>query len=229
MNIYRVTGIRHEAVAFGTTADDAISQAMTDGDIGDWEAPEVDEIPLPIGYALRPGCQSIEWLSFAMNEAWNSLIDQLDGLSDHEFFWTPVPKCWTVHQDVDGIWLVDYALPEPDPSPFTTIAWKIAHLASCKIMYHNHAFAAGDLSWEELDIPHTAADAIDWLKDGHARLKSALAGLEDADLEPMRMTNWGEELPTWRIFWVMIAHDLQHGAEIGCLRDLYRGMGSEVW
>jgi hypothetical protein len=37
----------------------------------------------------------------------------------------------------------------------------------------------------------------------------------------MRSTNWGELWPTWRIFGAMIAHDLSHGAEIGCLRDLY--------
>ncbi|MFQ5436721.1 MAG: hypothetical protein ACE5FD_17830 [Anaerolineae bacterium] len=37
-------------------------------------------------------------------------------------------------------------------------------------------------------------------------------------------TIWGEMWPTWRIFWTMASHDLHHGAEIGCLRDLYRAM-----
>ena len=41
-------------------------------------------------------------------------------------------------------------------------------------------------------------------------------------LDELRLTNWGERWPTWRIFWVMAAHDLHHGGEIGCLRDLYR-------
>jgi hypothetical protein len=51
-----------------------------------------------------------------------------------------------------------------------------------------------------------------------------LGQLSDAELMEMRLTNWGEQWPTWRIFWAMIFHDLHHGAEIGCLRDLYRAM-----
>jgi hypothetical protein len=63
------------------------------------------------------------------------------------------------------------------------------------------------------------------LEEGHARLRKALEGLNDADLQEMRRTNWGELWPTWRIFWAMVSHDLHHGAEIGCLRDLYRAGG----
>src|SRR4029079_15389458 len=44
----------------------------------------------------------------------------------------------------------------------------------------------------------------------------------EADLDPGRITNWGEEWPTWRVLWTMIDHDLHHGGEIGALRDLYR-------
>jgi len=91
-------------------------------------------------------------------------------------------------------------------------------------MYHEYAFGPGRLTWDELDIPHTAAGAIAWLEEGHARLRIALDDLDDAELEEMRLTNWGEPWPTWRIFWTMISHDLHHGAEIGCLRDLYRTM-----
>lgn len=66
---------------------------------------------------------------------------------------------------------------------------------------------------------------IAWLEEGQARLRGALLGLSDADLEEMRFTNWGEQWSTWRIFWTMALHDLHHGAEVGCLRDLYRAMG----
>jgi hypothetical protein len=50
----------------------------------------------------------------------------------------------------------------------------------------------------------------------------ALEKLTDANLEAMRLTNWGEQWPAWRIFWAIISDDVHHGAEIGCLRDLYR-------
>jgi len=157
-----------------------------------------------------------------MDDAWQTLHRRLEGLTDDEFFWQPAPDCWTVRLDEDGRWVVDYARPAPEPPPFTTIGWRLLHIASCKIMYHEYAFGPARLTWDDLDTPHTAAAAIAWLEAGHDRLRAALAGLGDADLDTMRLTNWGEQWPTWRIFWTMIFHDLHHGAEIGCLRDLYR-------
>ena len=168
--------------------------------------------------------QTVDLLTAEMDEALETLRRRLEGLTDEEFFWEPVPGRWTVHPDESGRWVVDYEVQAPDPPPFTTIAWRLAHIAACKIMYHEYAFGPGKLTWDKLDIPYTAADAIAWLEEGHARLHTALNGLTDADLVEMRLTNWGEPWPTWRIFWVMIHHDAHHGAEIGCLRDLYRIM-----
>lgn len=166
--------------------------------------------------------QMVALLAAEMDEAWETLRERLEGLTDEEFFWEPVPGCWTVRFGEDGRWSVDYADPAPDPPPFTTIGWRLVHVAACKVMYHEYAFGAGKLAWDELEIAHTAADAIAWLEEGHARLRAALDALSDGDLEEMRLTNWGELWPTWRIFWSMVSHDLHHGAEIGCLRDLYR-------
>ncbi|MFQ5811759.1 MAG: DinB family protein [Anaerolineae bacterium] len=190
--------------------------------------------------------QTVALLATEMDEAWGTLRGCLEGLTDEEFFWEPVPGCWTVHPSEDGRWVVDYADPAPEPPPFTSIAWRLVHVAACKVMYHEYAFGPGKLTWGELEIPHTAADAIAWLEEGHARLRAALDGLSDADpstsrrgelvepsgqaLEEMRLTNWGDPWSTWRIFWTMISHDLHHGAEIGCLRDLYREMHhGETW
>jgi hypothetical protein len=89
-------------------------------------------------------------------------------------------------------------------------------------MYYEYAFGPGKLTFPELVIPHAAADAVQWLEQGHALLTAALAQSTDASLEQPALTNWGEWMPTWRIFWILISHDIQHRAEIGCLRDLYR-------
>jgi len=167
---------------------------------------------------------SVELLAAQMDEVWGRFRNRLEGLGDDEFLWEPVPNCWTIHQAEDGRWWIDYQDPAPEPPPFTTIAWRLVHIAACKIMYHEYAFGPEKLTWDELDIPHTAADAIARLEEGHAQLRTALDGLSDADLVEMRLTNWGEPWPTWRIFWAMIHHDAHHGAEIGCLRDLYRIM-----
>ncbi|HEY43244.1 MAG TPA: DinB family protein [Anaerolineae bacterium] len=156
------------------------------------------------------------------DEAWKNLTDRLESMTDDEFFWEPVPNCWTVHPGENGRWIVDYVGPAPDPPPFTTIGWRLVHIAACKWMYYEYAFGPAKLTWDDLDIPHTTTDAIAWLTDGHKLLRKALDIMDDAGLSEMRLTNWGDSWPTWRIFWTMILHDLHHGAEIGCLRDLYR-------
>ncbi len=166
----------------------------------------------------------VSLLTAEMDEAWDTLCRRLEGLTDAEFFWEPVPGCWTVHRGTDNSWAVDYADPAPDPPPLTTIAWRLLHLAECKVMYHEYAFGARQLTWETLPVPYTAAEAVAWLKEGQVRLQSALDALDDDSLEGMRLTNWGDLWPAWRIFWAMTSHDLHHGAEIGCLRDLYRVM-----
>jgi len=161
-------------------------------------------------------------LANQLEEAYRALRDRIEGLTDEEFWWEPVADCWTVRRRPNGLWMVDYAEPDPDPSPFTTIAWRLDHIAECKVMYHEYAFGPGRLTWPEIDSAHTAAVAIAMLEHGQGLLVPALAGLTDADLDAPRMTNWGEQWPTWRVLWTMIDHDLHHGGEIGVLRDLYR-------
>jgi DinB superfamily len=161
-------------------------------------------------------------LADQLDEAYQRVRDRVEGLTDEEFWWEPVPGCWTVRQHEGGRWAADYQWPDPEPSPFTTIAWRLVHVAECKLMYHEYAFGEATLTWPDLDSPHTAADAIVALEDGQALLVRDLASLHDADLDRTVMTNWGDEWPAWRILWTMINHDLHHGAEIGVLRDLFR-------
>jgi len=168
------------------------------------------------------GKERIALLAAEMDHAYETIHRRLEGLTDKEFFWQPVPNCWTVRQLPDSRWTVDFEQPDPEPPPFTTIGWRLVHVAACKIMYHEYAFGPARLTWDDLDLPHTAATAIAQLEEGQALLRAdldALAG--DTALDELRLTNWGERWPTWRIFWIMIFHDLHHGGEIACLRDLY--------
>jgi hypothetical protein len=77
---------------------------------------------------------------------WNEqLISQLDwhwrlrlrSLTDDEYFSEPVHGCWerssmrSVHRAGSGWWrgfTIDLALPEPDPPPVITIAWRMGHI-----------------------------------------------------------------------------------------------------
>jgi hypothetical protein len=156
------------------------------------------------------------------DQAYERLRRRLDGLSEDEYFWEPVPGCWTIHRGETGRWVTDYAIPDPVPAPVTTIGWRLVHIADCKLMYREYAFGERRLTFPDLIPPNTVAGAIERLEEGHRLLRSDLVGLEDEQLGRPRLTNWGEEWPSWRIFWAMIDHDQHHGAEIGCLRDLYR-------
>jgi uncharacterized damage-inducible protein DinB len=165
---------------------------------------------------------TVDLLSRQMAEAYRMIRDRVEGLTDDEFWWEPAPDCWTVRLQENGKWAADYDEPDPEPAPITTIAWRLVHVAECKLMYHEYAFGPAELVWPDLDSPHTAAAAIEALEDGQRVLTTDLEGLTDHDLDGPRLTNWGENWPTWKIFWTMINHDLHHGAEIGTLRDLYR-------
>src|ERR1700757_5031258 len=65
------------------------------------------------------------------------LRPRLDGLTDAEYFWEPVPGCWTISRRGEssapisvgaGEFTMDYAMPPNDPEPVTTIAWRLAHM-----------------------------------------------------------------------------------------------------
>jgi uncharacterized damage-inducible protein DinB len=166
-----------------------------------------------------------ELLELQMREAYEPLRRGVHGLTDDEFSWEPVPGAWTIRQLPDGRWDADYAEPDPDPPPFTTIGWRLVHVATCKVIYHDHAFGRGEMNWATLDHPHTPGQALAMLEDGHRLLTEDLANLDDGGLDADVATNWGERWPAWRIFWTMIDHDSHHGGEIGALRDLYRLRG----
>jgi hypothetical protein len=52
MKVYYVQGIRHSAVIFAETPEEAIAQAVEQSLVGDWEMPEAIEVPPPKGYRI---------------------------------------------------------------------------------------------------------------------------------------------------------------------------------
>ena len=159
------------------------------------------------------------------------LIEVLAEIDDEEFFWEPVPGCWTVHRrsevratsaDGSGEWVIDYELPEPSPAPLTTIAWRTCHVAAVNYLYWDYAFGPATLTFD-LEFPGSASDAISWLGASQRLLSDVLHGLDDdAELDALVSTNWGDQWPVSRIFTTLINEQVHHGAEISLLRDLYR-------
>jgi hypothetical protein len=160
----------------------------------------------------------------------DSLRRILGGVGEDEFFWEPVGGCWTVHPrsqprgvsvDGSGEWVIDYEASQPEPAPFTTIAWRTVHIAGVNYLYWDYAFGSASLSFD-LELPGDVAEATDWLFASHQPLLDALSGLSEADLDEQVPTNWGEQWPVHRIFTRLINEQVHHGAEISLLRDLYR-------
>jgi hypothetical protein len=157
----------------------------------------------------------------------------LSGISEQEFFWEPVAGCWTLHRRSEtrgvsaggGEWVIDYDLSQPQPAPFTTIAWRTLHLASVNYLYWDYAFGSASLTFD-LELPGEAAEATDWLFASHQPVADALTGLNDLDLDKLVPTNWGEEWPLHRVIVTLINEQVHHGAEISLMRDLYRCRGS---
>ena len=164
----------------------------------------------------------VQLLLVQMDEAYARLIDRVDGLTEEESFWQPVPESWTVYVDQNsGRWTYHYAISDPKPAPITTIAWQLVHLALCKVMYHEWAFGAARLTFPEIEVPHTIPQTLELLEVGQRQLRAHLTRLSDAELDQEVLTNWREHWPAWRIFWTMANHDALHTGAIGQLRDDY--------
>ena len=163
------------------------------------------------------------------------LLTRLVGLTDDEYLWEPVPGCWSVRPRAavqtnraigGGDWLLERAYPEPDPPPFTTLAWRLCHLASTITLRTDYTIGTKTLTWESYDIPQTADTAIAALTDALQAWHDALTSATDADLDQVGRSSfpWGLDptLPFLDITWWVNQELLHHGGEIALLRDLYR-------
>ncbi|WP_017604565.1 DinB family protein [Nocardiopsis alkaliphila] len=155
-----------------------------------------------------------------------SLWPRLEGLTDDEFYWEPVPNCWTVRPNRDGHHAPDGAYPEPEPPPFTTIAWRLGHVVvdvlETRINWH---FGDRTASRDTIDWPSTAAEARQRLRTAYLTWSEQVGRLDDDALaEPVG----GAEAAQWSEFpmVVLMLHlnreFIHHGAEVALLRDLYR-------
>jgi hypothetical protein len=157
---------------------------------------------------------------------WRTLLrPRLDGLTDDEYFWEPVPGCWTIRPASSGTFTIDWAWPTPEPPPVTTIAWRLAHIAGpvLGIRASSH-FGDGSVTLESIIWPGSAAHALAWLDRSYAAWKAGVDGLDEAALaRPVGPAEgpWHEH-PMAALLCHINREVIHHGAEIALLRDLYR-------
>ncbi len=97
-----------------------------------------------------------------------NLRPRLEGLTDEEYLWEPVPGCWSIRprgtstapmSGGSGEWTIDFASPEPEPAPVTTIAWRLAHvIVSCLGYRVAWYFGGPEVDFRTFAYPRGPAD-----------------------------------------------------------------------
>ena len=168
------------------------------------------------------------------------LRPRLDGLTDDEYLWEPVPGCWSVRPRAEAITneaagggdlVLDYALPEPTPAPITTIAWRLAHvIRGCLAFRTNSHFGGPPADHETWEYAGTAAGALAQLDTTYAAWQAGVESLGQKGL--IRPVGPAEgpfaEAPYADLVLHINRELIHHGAEICLLRDLYRATHQET-
>lgn len=171
-----------------------------------------------------------------LDEQWAPrLLKRLDGMTDDEYLWEPVPESWSVRPTGDGHWQVEWSHPHPDPAPLTTIAARLWHLGArpWSVQAPRSVDEAVEQQFGAPRLPEgrspreacgTAAEAVASIKQQWRDRREAWELLSDDEL----LTRLG---PRAHIYAETCWFDLElhwlderihHSAEVALLRDLYR-------
>lgn len=169
-----------------------------------------------------------------MDSHWRDrLRPRLDGLSDDEYFWEPVPGCWSLRRQGEGAapssrgggaFVMDFAEPLPNPSPVTTIEWRLAHLIECLGSPTAPHFQINTPESQDLEFASTAETALRQLDEGYEAWIADVRGLRDAGLaRPQGALSPPQfsDAPIARLVMYCHVELIHHGAEACLLRDLY--------
>ncbi|QPP08400.1 DinB family protein [Streptomyces bathyalis] len=178
----------------------------------------------------------LDWnrtLRFQWEFHWeHQLRARLEGLTDDEYFWSPVPDAWSVRPCGSskapvavggGDFTIDYAFPEPVPPAFTTIAWRLGHVIVGVLAARNAAhFGAPAASYETWEYAGSAATALDQLKTQLDVWLTGVRGLgEDGLRVPVGSKEPYPELPMADLVLHIHRELIHHLSEVCLLRDLY--------
>ena len=164
----------------------------------------------------------------------NQARPRLEGLTDQEYLWEPVPGCWNVRprgtkgtgsiQGGSGEYTIDFEYPEPVPPPVTTIAWRLSHILSGILGQRNAShFDGPPADYESFDYPGSASAALALLDEYYERWISHVSALSEEDLaRPVGPAEGGwAEAPMATLVLHIHRELIHHLAEVALLRDLY--------
>ncbi|HHU39592.1 MAG TPA: DinB family protein [Propionibacterium sp.] len=165
---------------------------------------------------------------------WDTQVrPRLEGLTDDEYFWEPAPGSWSLRprgagtapiQAGSGAYTLDFAHPEPEPAPVTSIAWRLGHLLvgvfGARVASH---FGGPACDYQSYDYPATAADALARLDEVYTRWVDGVRGLDETALgRPVGEAEgpWADH-PMETLVLHIHREAIHHLAEIALLRDLW--------
>ncbi|HEY5821037.1 MAG TPA: DinB family protein [Propionibacteriaceae bacterium] len=167
----------------------------------------------------------------------NALKPRFAGLTDEEYFAEPVPGCWSVRRRGEGVarevgsgeWIIDFAIPAPEPAPVTTIAWRLGHLIVGVFGMRNAShFGGPPLDYDSYAYPGTAEGALDALTEQVERWTAGVRGLT-AEALAQACGEPGHEQDSLATLVLHINREaFHHGAEVALLRDLYLGSAGRL-
>ncbi len=184
------------------------------------------------GAGSSDGIDWTEELATQLDWHWQHQIRaRLDGLTDDEYFFEPVAGCWNVRLRGEspapmavgaGDFTIDFAMPEPQPPPVTTIAWRFGHLLVGVLGARNAAhFGGPDTDYFSYDYPSTAERALSELDRVYAQWITGVRSLDAAGLaRPCGEEGFAQD-PMARLVLHINREMIHHCAEIALLRDLY--------
>jgi hypothetical protein len=170
----------------------------------------------------------------------NQLRPRLDGLTDDEYFWEPAPGCWNVRprgtgaapvQAGSGEMTIDFAMPEPDPPPLTTIAWRLGHVIVGVLAVRNAAhFGREPTDYQSFAYAASATAALEQLDAEYAGWLAGVESLRESGLERPCGAAEGPyaELPLAALVLHINRELIHHLAEVCLLRDLHRELHHET-
>lgn len=158
---------------------------------------------------------------------------RLDELTDEQYLWEPVNGCWSIRQRSEavtshaigeGTHVIDYVVPEPEPAPFTTIAWRMGHISIGVFgeRASNH-FGDKDVSYGATAWPIDAAGGLELLDRHHDAWLAGVAAMSADDLARPCGPHEGTfaDQPFAELVLHINREALHHAAEIAAILDLY--------
>ena len=158
---------------------------------------------------------ALDYVLWDMGQAFDMLFANLKDLRDDDWNWLP-----------DG--------------GVRSIRAIVGHVASCKIMYDNHAFGDASMTWMDPRFGEAQSPAegsefspqalVGWLRESHLMLVKSVDALDDdAELLKDRRVNWGGTRRTRWIVTTLVHHDTFHAGEINHLRALHQRNDRWEW